>query len=261
MSRWSAFWSKLSVRSVTPPKTKSEYIDVAPEPSAESQPRENWLARWRPHSRREQQLSSLQSGFQDMRNLMQSISDHLLLQQEVQSRMVNVLEQLPASMEGLKSVNKAAEQQVEVLGLLKTQMESNVQHDQQMIESMNRFNQTLGIMDETSRTSSRTVTDLIEKSRESDELLRDVIARSERRLLTVVISFLLALILGTGALLYLEWSGGGFRTAPATTHVPMAVPVPSVAIPPPLPEVVVEEEEAPPAPVEEVPLPAENEPM
>ncbi len=223
MGKLSDFISKL--KKPTPPENDpAHYIDITPGSDDKAKappaaPKEGWLSRWKPVSKRDRQIAWLQAGYSETLDLMRSIRQHLDRQEDVQVKLANVLDRLPESMEGLKSVNKAAEQQVEVLGLLRQQIEANVHHDHKLVESMDKFNQTLGLMDETSRNSGRTVTDLIEKAKDSESLLREVIERSERRFMFVTTLFVVV-ILAAGALFYF------YGAAPRTE-----VPAPAYSLP------------------------------
>ena len=207
MGKLSDFIAKL--KKPTPPENSpADCIDSTPgsDDKAKAAPaarKESWLSRWRPVSKRDRQIAWLQAGYSETLDLMRSIRQHLDRQEDVQVKLANVLDRLPESMEGLKSVNKAAEQQVEVLGLLRHQIEANVHHDRKLVESMDKFNQTLGLMDETSRNSGRTVSDLIEKSKSSETLLREVIERSERRFIFVTTLFVIVIVAAGVALYFL----------------------------------------------------------
>lgn len=226
MGKLSDFFAKL--KKPTPPENDSaNYIDITPGSSDKSKAplavqKESWLSRWRPGSKRDRQIAWLQAGYSETLDLLRSIRRHLDRQEDVQIKMANVLERLPESMEGLKSVNKAAEQQVVVLGLLRQQIEANVHHDQKLVESMNKFNQTLGLMDETSRNSGRTVTDLIEKSKNSETLLREVIERSERRLVFVTTLFVLVIVAAAVAFYYFG-PGAADKVAAPAYSLPVSV--------------------------------------
>ena len=230
MGKLSDFFSK--VKKPSPPdNAPSNYIDIKPGSSDKSKPppaiqKETWLSRWRPGSKRDRQIAWLQAGYSETLDLMRSIRQHLDRQEDVQVKMANVLDRLPESMDGLKSVNKAAEQQVVVLGLLREQIEANVHHDHKLVESMDKFNQTLGLMDETSRNSGRTVTDLIEKAKNSESLLREVIERSERRFIFVTTLFVLVIIAAAAAFYYFGPSPRSTVTAP-TYSIPMSTTSPS----------------------------------
>lgn len=222
MGKWNDFLARFKKPAAT--DNPDDYIDISPgadKPDAipAPPPKTSWLTRWSPGARRDRQIAWLQAGYSEMLSMMRGINDHLQRQEDVQHKMVDVLERLPDSMDGLKSVGKAAEQQVEVLALLRNQLDSSVRHDQQLVESMNQFNRTLGVMDETTRNSGRTVAELIEKSRSADQLLREVVDRSEKRFLLMTVLFLLAVIVGVSAILY------------STTHAPReAAPVEEPAV-------------------------------
>jgi hypothetical protein len=207
MGKLSNFFARLQKPSA-PDKDPASYIDITPGSGEKSKEppavqKETWLSRWRPGSKRDRQIAWLQAGYSETLDLMRSIRQHLDRQEDVQVKMANILDRLPESMDGLKSVNKAAEQQVVVLGLLRQQIEANVHHDQKLVESMDKFNQTLGLMDETSRNSGRTVTDLINKAKNSETLLREVIDRSERRFVFVTTLFVLVIVAAAAAFYYL----------------------------------------------------------
>lgn len=154
---------------------------------------DGFLQRLRPRSKRDRQIATLQEGYYEMLNLVRSISDHLNRQRDVQEQMTTVLKDMPEAMQGLKSVNKAAEQQVEVLNLLRRQLHSSNEHDQQLIQSMANFNRTLGTIGETSR--------------QSESLLRHLIERSERRMMFVVSVMAALIFIGIGTLAYFSASG------------------------------------------------------
>ena len=198
MGKLSDFFAKLKKPS-PPDNVPANYIDIAPGSGEKSKAppvvqKENWLSHWRPGSKRDRQIAWLQAGYSETLDLMRSIRQHLDRQEDVQVKMASILDRLPESMDGLKSVNKAAEQQVVVLGLLRQQIEANVHHDKKLVESMDKFNQTLGLMDETSRNSGRTVTDLINKAKNSEALLREVIERSERRFIFMTTLFVVVIV-------------------------------------------------------------------
>ena len=233
MGKWSDFFTK--IKKPSPPNDNpAESIDITPGAGDQSKAppivqKETWLSRWRPGSKRDRQIAWLQAGYSETLDLLRSIRQHLDRQENVQVKMASVLDRLPESMEGLKSVHKAAEQQVVVLGLLRQQIEASVQHDQKLVESMNKFNETLGLMDETSRNSGRTVIDLIEKANNSESLLREVIERSERRFVRVTTMFVLVIVLTAATFFYF---GTGGRWPFAIGKVPArAYSIPALTAP------------------------------
>lgn len=189
-----------------------------------------WLSRLRPVSRRDRQIAWLQAGYSEMLDLMRGIRQHLDRQEDVHQKMVAALEHLPASMDHLKSVGKAAEQQVEMLAVLRHQIESSTAHDQQLVESINRLNQTLGVMDETSRTSARTFVEFVERSKETERLLHRSVDRSERRVFFVAGVFLVIVILIAGSVVYF---GSGRRWPLLPPVAPAAQPAVSAGEAPP----------------------------
>ena len=145
--------------------------------------RQNWITRIFPgRSRRDLQLQTLQSGYVEMLDLMRSISSHLDRQAQSQTRLLRSLERFPEAVDGLKNVGKATEQQTEVLKLVRDQLESTAQHEQDMVGSMEGFNRTLHLMDETNRATSSTVSDLVDRSHTAESELRTMLERSQQRL-------------------------------------------------------------------------------
>lgn len=196
MAKWLDWWRNLWKRSGQP---KDEYVDiVTPEASsakgAPNIPRRSWLTRWTPGAQRERQIAWLRAGYSEMLNLIRSIQSHLDRQEDVQQKLVQALEKLPTSLESLQSLGKAAEQQVEALQLLREQLARSGRHDQQLAESMSRFDQTLGLLNETARSSGKTVEDLVQQAREEDRLLHELVRRFEKRYLTISVFFVLALL-------------------------------------------------------------------
>ncbi|MFH0880035.1 MAG: hypothetical protein V2A34_10015, partial [Lentisphaerota bacterium] len=90
MSAWKNFLQLFSHKPAAD-AADNKYIDVAPEPPTKSAPADlqpintgNWLARWRPKSRRDAQLASLQAGYAETIELIRSIRLQLENQNEVQ---------------------------------------------------------------------------------------------------------------------------------------------------------------------------------
>jgi len=91
----------------------------------------------------------------------------------------------------------------ELLGLVRSireHLDMQAQAQDKIVDTVDRFNQTLSLMDETSKMSSRTMADLAERARESETLLRTMLERSERRLVVVIclLSLVTASVLGFG---------------------------------------------------------------
>ncbi len=248
MGSFSEWIRNLFRRRSEPPE--QDYVPVSPaEPSlAEPKPaasRRSWLTRWTPGAQRERQIAWLQAGYSEMLNLMRGIHAHLDRQEDVQHKLVAALEQLPPSLESLKSLGKAAEQQVEALSLLREQLAQSVQHDQQLADSMNRFNQTLGLLDETARASGRTVAELVQQAREEDRLLHEMVRRSERRMMIIVgvFVFVVAMLVVAGGVMFytLQQRAIPKERVPAKTSMPIPeaslLPATTDAVPAaPLPE-------------------------
>ena len=108
--------------------------------------KKNFFSRLRRESKRDRQLSALTDGYQQLVGLMGSIQMHLESQAKNQQQLLGALESLPEVAEGLKKMGTAAEKQTEVMGLMRDQLDSSIQHDRQLAKSMNRFNGTLAVM-------------------------------------------------------------------------------------------------------------------
>lgn len=186
--------------------------------AAVAQPNRPWIVRFLPQTRRARQIQALQAGYTEMLDTMHSISMHLERQSEVQSGLLGALEHFPDAVDSLRNVGKATQQQTEVLELVKHRLESSASHEQQVVDSMNRFNNTLTMMDDTSRATSDTLGSLVDRSRESETTMRAMLERSERRT-TLLLGFLgLLTIAAITAALYFGVTGerfnlGGWDTA------------------------------------------------
>ena len=131
-----------------PEAAGGELVSMEQEPEAlePKQKKQNVLARFRRESKRDRQLAALTDGYQQMVSLMGSIQLHLESQTKSQQHLLNAMENLPEVADGLKKMGSAAEKQTEVMGLMREQLDSSVQHDQQLVDSMKRFNKTLAAM-------------------------------------------------------------------------------------------------------------------
>ena len=144
-------------------------------------------------SRKKQQAVAVQNGYLEMVDLIRAISRHLDRQETVQTRVLSMLEKVPDTME----------RQHEVMSLFKQQLENNMENDRQLTDSMERLSGTLDAMNDSQKASSRTITDLIGRSRETEQLLREVMRRAERRM-TFLIAFFILLVIGVGVYL-IHW--------------------------------------------------------
>lgn len=151
-------------------------------------------------SRKKQQAVAMQNGYLEMVDLIQAIRNHLDRQETVQMRVLTMLEKVPDAMD----------RQHEVMSLFKQQLEGNLENDRRLTDSMGKLNGTLSAMDESQKSSSRTITDLIHRSRESEQLLREVMRRAERRMTILLIVFFL-LIIGMG-IYFVRWKPRANRT-------------------------------------------------
>ncbi len=167
-------------------------------------------------SRKKQQAVAMQNGYLEMVDLIRAIRSHLDRQETVQTSVLTMLEKVPGAMD----------RQHEVMTMFKQQLENGMENNRRLTDSMGNLNNTLAAMDESQKASSRTITDLIHRSRESEQLLREVMRRSERRMTALVIFFFLAVVA-----LGFYFVRGANRAAPA----PAAEPAPAVVAEKPAP--------------------------
>lgn len=169
-------------------------------------------------SRKKQQAAAMQHGYLEMVDLIRAIRSHLDRQETVQTRVLTMLEKVPGAMD----------RQHEVMAMFKQQLENGMENNRRLTDSMGNLNHTLAAMDESQRASSRTVTDLIHRSRESEQLLREVMRRSERRMTALVIFFFLAVVaLG----FYFVRSPGRAAPRPAPAAEKAVTPAPAARAP------------------------------
>jgi hypothetical protein len=172
---------------------KAEEFEIQPPPrettpraaatSSLAPVRKGWLSRvFEGKARREHQLQTLQTGYLEMLQMMRSISSNLDRQSEMHCKLIETLEQFPEALKGMESVGRATEQQTKMLGAVQQQLTLNAEQDEKMIGSLNSFNETLGVMDETSRRSSETIGTLVDHSRVSERELRNMLERSDKRM-------------------------------------------------------------------------------
>ena len=135
-------------------------------------------------SRKKQQAVAMQNGYLEMVDLIRAIRSHLDRQETVQTGVLSMLKKVPDAMD----------RQHEVMTMFKQQLENGMENNRRLTDSMGNLNNTLSAMDESQKASSRTITDLIHRSRESEQLLREVMRRSERRMTALVIFFFLAVV-------------------------------------------------------------------
>jgi hypothetical protein len=208
-----------------PWEEEGPYIDVTPEteegttPEGFSLTRQRFIARLRKGSKRDQQIAALQAGYTELLELIRAIRGHLDNQAQSQDKLLNMLQHLPDAVDGLKGVGRTTEQQAEVLELLRKQLESSVDHDDKLVDSMNRFNETLAVMDQTSRSSAETMSRLTDRTRDSEEQLRGMLERSEKRLVALISVLGVVTLLVVAAGIYF-----GVTARKGVEYTPSAVP-------------------------------------
>ncbi len=206
---------------------QGDYMNVDSEPVRPSsirspqRERKRSLTRFTSRAKKEEQLATLQAGYHEVVGVLGSIREHLEQDTKNQKKLLNYMEHIPEAVEGLKNVGQSAVQQSEVLQLVRTQLESNIDHDKQLVQSMSNFNDTLTLMDETSRTTSETITSLVDRSRESEDLLRTMLERSERRLVISIGVMAVVTLLVVLSAVYVTMGTRSASTAVATATGPV----------------------------------------
>ena len=190
------------------------YIDRIPEKeqsmmaSQEEEPRKGgWLSKWRAPKRREQQLATLQEGFTELVDLTRSIREHMDQQAQTQKTLLDMMKHIPGAVESLQSVGKATEQQTETLALLRTQLEAAARNEDHMVDSMRNFNKTLTLMDDMSKRTSQAVSSMADRTRDSEDMLRNILERSERRLVYTIVTLMIVTLTVLGVGLYIGLGG------------------------------------------------------
>lgn len=159
---------------------------------------------------KKQQAVAMQNGYLEMVDLVRAIRSHLDRQETVQTSVLAMLAKVPGAMD----------RQHEIMTMFKQQLENGMENNRRLTESMGNLNNTLAAMDESQKASARTVTDLIHRSRESEQLLREVMRRAERRMTALLVFFFLAVVaLG----FYFARGTGRSQRAPAAPPSPAAV--------------------------------------
>lgn len=200
-----------------------------------AKPKTRWYHWFMPRSSRENQARTLQKkAASDVGELLHAVSHHLDRQAQVQERLLSALERLPEAIEGMQKVGQSAEVQTQVLSDVKRQLETSA-------AGMSHFEDSLNTLDATNRTAAETVASLIERSRETEEKLRQLVNRSERRMTLLLGVLGLAFIAVVGGALYYGVTGRplpapfgprspAYREAPRSERLP---PVPATREPEP----------------------------
>jgi hypothetical protein len=164
-------------------------------------------------SRKKQQAVAMQNGYLEMVDLIRAIRSHLDRQENLQTSVLTMLEKVPGAMD----------RQHEVMTMFKQQLENGMENNRRLTDSMGNLNNTLSAMDESQKASSRTITDLIHRSRESEQLLREVMRRAERRM-TILLAFFFLLVIALG-FYFLRW-----QPRPRPAPAPAETAAPAVAV-------------------------------
>lgn len=194
-----------------------------------AKPKTRWYHWFMPRSSRENQARSLQKkAASDVGELLHAVSHHLDRQAQVQERLLSALERLPEAIDGMQKVGQSAEAQTQVLSDVKKQLETSA-------AGMSHFEDSLNTLDATNRTSAETVASLIERSRETEEKLRQLVNRSERRMTLLLGVLGLAFIAVVGGALYYGVTGRPLPTPfgprdPEYREAPRAERLPEVPV-------------------------------
>jgi hypothetical protein len=181
--------------------------------------RQHFWNRWLPGGRRERQVAVLQAGYTQLAEIMGVIREQLQQQTAAQQEMARCL--LPA-VDGLRTMGKSAAQQAEMLKLIDRQLERSLQRDEQLSSQMTAFNSTLQQMDKTHRCSTEAMSILRQQAHRSEEEMRTVMARSERRMTLLALAALSVLaMLGCGWLyaVYFRSPDSAGHPAAAAVHL------------------------------------------
>jgi len=178
-----------------------------------------WFAWWRKPKNDERQIKALQQGFVELVDLTRSIREHMDQQARTQKAVVDLMQHLPGAVEGLQHMGKATEQQTETLSLLRKQLETSGRHEEQMVEGFRNFNRTLELMDQMSKSTSQTVTSMAERTRDSEDMLRSILERSEKRLMYMIVTLMAVTVLVLGVGLYIGMGSGAKEDVPAQPFV------------------------------------------
>ncbi len=166
-----------------------------------AKPKRRWYHWFVPRPSRKAQSRALQKhAASDVGELLQAVSHHLDRQSQVQERLLGALERLPEAIESMQKVGQSSEAQTQVLSEVKRQLESSA-------EGMSHFENSLSTFDATNRSAAETVASLIERSRETEEKLRQLVNRSERRVTLLLGVLGLAFIVVVGGALYYGLTG------------------------------------------------------
>jgi hypothetical protein len=205
-------------------------------------PSYSWWSRLIPGSRRrEMQLARLQAGHEQVVGLVHAIRTNLEAQVDTQRRLLRGLDALPDAVDGLRKVGELTEQQKEVLGVIRAQLDQTAEQNRTMAGSLERFSQTMVSMESSTRT-------LAIRAESSEQSLRHMLERSERRLMLLNTVLIFLLVAGFAWL--------ATRPPPAAS----AAPAPSVESPAPV-VVAPVPPEAPSASVATALVPASPEPV
>lgn len=179
----------------------ADCVEIIREESRETgNTKRGWLTFWRRPSKRDRQIAALQTGYAEMIGLMRTIRTNLEKQTENQTVLYH---HLPDAISGLKAVGEHAQQQTQLLKMMHTQQAASLEHDKKIAGSMDRFNDTLTVMDSTNQQAANMISELAERTQEAEDLVRSMLIRSQRRLMFMVIILLLTTLSVTGAAVYL----------------------------------------------------------
>ena len=185
--------------------------------------------RLNPVARRKKQMNNMHEGYQEILSLVRTMRDNLDHQIVAQKQLVTYMQALPEAVEGMRSLSQSAGEHTEMLKIMQGQLDSSLEHNRSMGGSVDRFNSTLVSMDQTTK-------QLVSQSRESEQELRRMLGRAQRRMAFLTFVLLLMLISAVGGFAYLTYrteihaffENRASQSAPAPAAAPELVVVPEI---------------------------------
>jgi hypothetical protein len=108
-----------------------------------------------------------------------------------------------------------------MVGLVRRQLEESAEHGREVVGSMNRFDQSMQRMEKASQSAADTMQVVAERSRETEDALRMMLQRSERRMTFLFGAMgLLCIIVIAGLLFAMVGDGLPVRSTGGTPPLP-----------------------------------------
>jgi len=226
---------------------------------------------WKKGRQRDEQLIRLSEGYVEMVDMVRSIRDQADAQYQNNLILRESLVHLPSAIQSLEGFGKSHEQVGVALEKINEQMETNLAKDERMANTMDGFNDTLKVMNGTTKATIQTFDRVQERMRDSDirmenlfsnvrqseEKVGETMTRLQRNMSLFQAFFMLCLLGIFGVLIYLFINKESFSNKVVQVPVIQSPAVESQApVTPPVIEAPVTPEETPEtAPVQENPTP------